>query len=182
MKLLPLLHFETETPSRVWHRFYYDGFEFLVESCPLYDNIKGDCDKTNLKKNVKSTFIQELNKSSHYEYEEFTLRSVFNRYKPLYLKDATKLSVGYNRVVHGERGDYVEFDEKDLCIKLYYKFKKQSKLDIYYDWMIPVGHKDVKIYKQRKTVKYADYKVGKLYISPDLLSNFTDPEKLNFKD
>lgn len=46
--------------------------------------------------------------------------------------------------------------------------------DIYYYWLFP----DVKVYKQCKTVKYADYKIGYYYISPNELLNFKDPEKL----
>lgn len=47
--------------------------------------------------------------------------------------------------------------------------------------MIPEGHPDIKVYLQKKTVKYADYKIGKLYVAPDLLMNFKDPERLFFK-
>ena len=38
--------------------------------------------------------------------------------------------------------------------------------------------KDIKIYYQLKTVKYADYKIGKYYISPEFILDFKDPEKL----
>ena len=44
--------------------------------------------------------------------------------------------------------------------------------------MIPVGHPETKVYWQLKTVKYADYKVGKFYVSPALFKDFKDPEAL----
>lgn len=101
----------------------------------------------------------------------------------LYLKDNTLLASGFNRIVHGKRGDYVEFEIDQLCIPLMSKFNQTIDMDnppkdIYYYWLYPEHHKDVKIYLQLKTVKYADYKIGKLYISPYLLNNFKDPETI----
>lgn len=47
--------------------------------------------------------------------------------------------------------------------------------------MIPEGHPDIKVYLQKKTVKYADYKIGKLYVAPDLLMNFQRPRTVILK-
>ncbi len=41
-----------------------------------------------------------------------------------------------------------------------------------------VDTQEVKIYKQLKTVTYADYIVGKYYVSVNEFHTFKDPEKL----
>lgn len=98
----------------------------------------------------------------------------------IYLKNGTLFAKGYNRIVHGERGDYVEFEGDQIIPKLVSKFGNlpTDDLDIYYWWLTPVTDPDTKVYFQKKTVKYADYKIGKYYVSPFLLKNFKDPEQL----
>ena len=99
----------------------------------------------------------------------------------VYLLDGTLFASGFNRVVHGGRGDYVEFEANQILLPLVSKFGNDinsEDLDIYYWWLIPEGHPDTKVYLQRKTVKYADYKIGKYYVSPMLFKDFKDPEKL----
>lgn len=97
----------------------------------------------------------------------------------IYLKDGTLFANSFNRVVHGGRGDYVEFEESDILLPLEYKFgTPTTALEHYYNWMIPVGHPETKVYWQLKTVKYADYKVGKFYVSPALFKDFKDQEAL----
>lgn len=99
----------------------------------------------------------------------------------IYLKDGTLFANGYNRIVHGGRGDYVEFEKEHILLPLISKFGNnilKDNLDIYYWWLYPEGHPDTKVYLQKKTVKYADYKIGKFYVSPYLFKNFKDPEQL----
>ena len=98
----------------------------------------------------------------------------------IYLKNGTLFATGYNRIVHGERGDYVEFEEEHIVPKLISKFgnKLTEDLDIYYWWLYPETDENTKVYLQRKTVKYADYKIGKYYVSPFLLKDFKDLEQL----
>lgn len=99
----------------------------------------------------------------------------------VYLKDGTLFAESFNRVVHGGRGDYVEFEKEQILVKLESKFNndiEHDKIDTYYWWLVPSSSKDVKVYLQRKTVKYADYKIGKYYVSPSLLKDFKDPERL----
>ena len=83
----------------------------------------------------------------------------------LYLKNGTLFATGYNRIVHGERGDYVEFERDQIVPKHYW-------------WLIPETDPETKVYFQKKTVKYADYKIGKYYVDPYLLKDFKDPEQL----
>lgn len=99
----------------------------------------------------------------------------------VYLSDGTLFATGFNRVVHGGRGDYVEFESSQILLPLISRFGNdisKDDLDIYYWWLFPKGHPEVKVYLQRKTVKYTDYKIGKLYVSPTLFKDFKDPEKL----
>jgi len=76
---------------------------------------------------------------------------------------------GFNRIVHGGRGAYVEFnDDQILKDVLYVPKKERWRLEpgsqAYYDeYRTSDG---VKVYHQKKTVTYADYKVGMWYISP----------------
>ena len=99
----------------------------------------------------------------------------------IYLKsNGTLFAIGYNRIVHGGRGDYVEFEKEHIVQKLYSLFNNEptEDLDIYYYWLYPESDRETKVYLQKKTVKYADYKIGKYYVSPYLLKDFKDPEQL----
>lgn len=83
-----------------------------------------------------------------------------------------QLANGYNRVVIGERGPYVEFQHDHLYMtNLFVPEKEQWRLDptnskIYYHEYRSIDDAYVKVYYQLKTVAYADYKIGLYYISP----------------
>jgi hypothetical protein len=95
-------------------------------------------------------------------------------------KSNLHLSTGYVRVVIGGRGPYVEFTDRQLQMqnvtlpeeeeyriddRRTYYVEYRSKCDSY-----------VKIYVQKRTVAYADYKIGYCYISPfDLMMASTCP-------
>lgn len=107
----------------------------------------------------------------------------------LYLKNSGLLFAHtFKRVVHGGRGDYVEFTYEQILPKLYYKFDEDHmEFDInnfdkytgfYYHWLYPLFDTETKVYFQLKTVKYADYKLYHFYVSPDLFINFKDPQSL----
>lgn len=78
----------------------------------------------------------------------------------------------WNRVVVGDYGAYLEIDEKDLLVgldvppeqawRLDEEYIASRKLSIKYHWLTFRG---VKVYHQVDTVKYADYRPGKYYIS-----------------
>lgn len=70
---------------------------------------------------------------------------------------------GYNRIVIGGRGPYVELSLRHL---LMFKFHRDATAPHrYYDeWRSSIDN--IKMYEQRETVEYADYKPGLFYISP----------------
>ena len=96
----------------------------------------------------------------------------------IYLKNGTLFATDYNRVVHGERGDYVEFEFEHIVPKLLTKFEGIPPDDIYYIWLYPETDENTKVYFQLRTVKYADYLIGKYYVSPYLFKDFKDPQQL----
>lgn len=79
------------------------------------------------------------------------------------------------RVVHGGRGDYVEIADNDMIKSTIYvpeqqRYRLSPPWDskVYYHWY-ETWHGGYKVYFQRKTVSYADYKIGHWYISPSCL-------------
>jgi hypothetical protein len=99
---------------------------------------------------------------------------------PLYFLDGTLFAKDYIRVVHGGRGDYVELNRDDITVEMVSKFNykipdKVSDESFYYYWLVPINRTE-KIYWQVRTVKYADYKPGMYYISPELLLKFKEKE------
>jgi hypothetical protein len=89
---------------------------------------------------------------------------------PLYSSSGNLLAVGYTRIVFGGRGPYVEFDDSQI---LKHKFEipkeQEYRLTNLTTFYLEYRSKDesyVKLYHQKKRVKYADYKIGMYYISP----------------
>lgn len=73
------------------------------------------------------------------------------------------------RVVHGGRGDYIEFANVDAVMQnLCIPEKERCRItdDKYYYVEYRSIPDNVKVYFQKKTVDYADYKVGFFYVSP----------------
>ena len=79
------------------------------------------------------------------------------------------IATNFIRVVYGGRGNYVEFSKEQLT-----PFKKNFSMPWNSKWRIKHPHAfyleyrttdGIKIYFQKKTVSYADYKIGMFYIS-----------------
>lgn len=89
----------------------------------------------------------------------------------------------YNRVVIGQRGPYIEFSGHQIVRDNFFIPQDQKwRLDPKWNYLvyyIEFRTKDksyVKLYYQQKEVKYADYVIGKMYISPfDLLIDGKQP-------
>jgi len=84
-----------------------------------------------------------------------------------------EVATGYTRVVIGGRGPYIEFSpEQIMLVNLHIPEDKRFKLRPY--WRGKVHYVEwrsndeahVKVYEQKRTVDYADYRVGMLYASP----------------
>lgn len=84
-------------------------------------------------------------------------------------KSGTLIAVGYERVVIGDRGPYIEFAPGRIM-------KEGWEIPVDQRWRIhgrcyyvegrTSDEANVKMYYQKNTVAYADYKVGMWYISP----------------
>lgn len=94
---------------------------------------------------------------------------------------------GFNRIVQGDRGAYVEF-ETDHIIQANVQMPEDSKFRITPNWIKKVYYfeyrtKDscnVKLYYQRKLVSYADYKVGKWYVALQDVEHCLKEEEWNW--
>jgi len=88
----------------------------------------------------------------------------------LFTRCGTLIADGFVRVVIGQRGPYIEFDNEQLwrshlCVRAdeLYRFNDPH---MYYAEYRSNDDADVKVYWQKEAVDYADYRVGLYYISP----------------
>ena len=87
-------------------------------------------------------------------------------------KSGLSVAIGYERIVFGGRGPYIEF-RKDQIIKdnIYipesceWRLGDDQKNKIYY-YEYRTKEDYVMVYLQNKIVDYADYKIDYVYISP----------------
>ena len=91
-------------------------------------------------------------------------------------KDRSLFATGFERIVHGGRGDYVELTKNQIVVKLKSHFDQKIPDELtnetfFYYWLEPEGREE-KIYWQCNLVWYADYKRNFYYISPRLLMPF----------
>lgn len=87
--------------------------------------------------------------------------------------DGTIIANGYNRIVIGDYGAFVEFSR----VQAYMRRLKIKEGQVYriedpryaehvkYLWLTANDSSDVKVYDQKRSVEYADYKPGMLYVS-----------------
>ena len=99
---------------------------------------------------------------------------------PIVVK-GTHVATGYKRIVYGDHGPYLEFDESQIVFKNFKRFKKKSSLAFYDERYTENRH--VELYEQKKSVNripnppkgeyskrnnrpegYADYLTGMYYI------------------
>lgn len=99
---------------------------------------------------------------------------------PLFNRSGTQVARGYRRIVIGKRGPYVEFHFTDVMWNNFFvpdseQHRLNSRVVFYEEWRT-IDDSYVKLYLQKKTVAYADYKVHMMYISPfDLLDEDNRP-------
>lgn len=91
----------------------------------------------------------------------------------LYTLDDTLVSKGYTRIVIGDYGAYVEISPEQICEDAlrykpgqeYREKLPQFAKNVKYAWLTAKDNSDCKIYRQKRTVAYADYVPGMYYIS-----------------
>lgn len=87
--------------------------------------------------------------------------------------NGTVITNGYNRIVIGDYGAFVEFshaqaDMRHLKIKEGQSYRIEDPRyaeHVKYLWLTADDDSDVKVYEQKRPVEYADYKPGMLYVS-----------------
>lgn len=93
-----------------------------------------------------------------------------------YTHSGLEIANQYERIVIGDRGPYIEFKEEMIIKSTIYvpdkqKWRLKNSVCFYNEWRT-IDSSYVKIYNQKRIVKYADYKIGLWYISPfDLTSS-----------
>lgn len=127
--------------------------------------------------------------------EKLGLSEQGNTSTKFYSTNGTYLFEGYDRIVYGDHGPYIEFNLQNIRCKLKSKFNNYvdynnlpgDDFKYYYYWLQPINDPAVKIYLQIKTVYnlpnapkradgkpscfnrtegYADYKRGYFYVDP----------------
>ena len=89
----------------------------------------------------------------------------------LYSESGIKICTGYKRIVIGDRGPYIEFDKSQIIKEVLFipdnqkwRLSNQFNYAYYIEWR--TNPDNIKVYEQKRTVSYADYKIGLYYISP----------------
>ena len=79
----------------------------------------------------------------------------------------TVIANGYNRMVVGDYGPYIEFTEDQIKLdNIEQRWPDTPDVGIKYVWMQTKDKEKTKVYFQKDTVAYADYKVGFYYVDP----------------
>lgn len=92
----------------------------------------------------------------------------------LYDLEGNLICNGYERIVIGDYGAFIEFSEKQAARENFmiapgqeYRVQEERfAMHIKYVWLTTKQGRRIKIYHQKKTVPYADYRVGMYYVSP----------------
>lgn len=90
-------------------------------------------------------------------------------------KKGLLIAKGYVRVIDGGRGPYIEFRRDQIQFDNLYVPKEcrwrfaedEIGKNAYYFEYRSMDAAYVKVYRQKRTVSYADYKIGLWYISPE---------------
>lgn len=88
----------------------------------------------------------------------------------LYTSKGTLLCNSYGRIVIGDYGAFIEFSApatEFVCEEgqEYRMTDPRYRNNVKYHWLTVQDNSHVKIYKQLRTVSYADYQKGKYYVS-----------------
>jgi hypothetical protein len=89
-------------------------------------------------------------------------------------KNGTIISKGFNRIVIGDYGAFIEFDDnqaikENICVQPGQEYRinnEKYNKTVKYFWLTANDLSGIKIYQQQKTVSYADYKPNMYYVTP----------------
>ena len=92
---------------------------------------------------------------------------------PLYTNRGTMIAIGYDRIVIGDYGAFIEFDNNKAMVESFiiapgqeYRIEDERySKNVKYIWLTVYDGSGIKVYFQKKGVSYADYKPGKYYVS-----------------
>lgn len=106
---------------------------------------------------------------------DWVKRKEINR--PLIMPNRSYLSNKWKRVVVGDYGAFIEIYDNDICHKnIKPKWPGTPNRPVKYLWYIPRIGPEIKIYWQKGTVNYADYKPDFWYVSPYDVNCFVNYE------
>ncbi len=105
---------------------------------------------------------------------------------PLYSKDGTQIATGYDRIVIGHYGAFIEISPEKMCMENIKVEKGQEfRIDnpeyaarVKYAWMTTKDDSHCKLYDQKKGVTYADYRAGVWYADPFEVCDAKEREEL----
>lgn len=90
----------------------------------------------------------------------------------LYTLSGSPISDGYDRIVVGDYGAFIEFSRSVFSDSFIVQPGQEYRIDderysknVKYIWLTINDGSDIKIYFQKKGVTYADYKPGRYYVS-----------------
>ena len=91
----------------------------------------------------------------------------------LYSLSNTKICIGFERIVIGDYGAFIEFSQIQACKENFqcmegqgYRYTEKYRNNVKYFWLTTKDSSRCKLYDQQRTVTYADYKAGYFYVSP----------------
>ena len=91
---------------------------------------------------------------------------------PLYTLNGTQICKGYDRIVIGDYGAFIEVSQEHIASNFIIKKGQEYRVNdekyknnVKYIWLTINDKSDIKIYFQKKKVSYADYKPKKYYVS-----------------
>jgi len=83
----------------------------------------------------------------------------------IFNKENTLISKGYERIVIGDYGPFLEFTAQQAVLaNLVNHFPGAPRRKVKYIWMETKDKTRTKVYFQQGRVSYADYKIGRYYV------------------
>lgn len=115
---------------------------------------------------------EELSNNVRAIYQLYANQCNLEKNRPIYSSNGVLIANGFDRIVIGDYGPYIEFtkeqaNEKEFVVATgqEYRLTPRYHSTIKYEWY-STKHQDCKLYWQLRPVVYADYKPERYYISP----------------